>query len=151
MVFPSPKYSLIGLESLLGELDVKAFLTIPSSPPVVTAFLKAHPIPVFSVPTVADLLGTQYPHFPFNKTFSTSRREPLVSLHTSGTTSHPKPIIWTHDFAASFVQHFQCLPPSGYESMNKLFQGNRIAVVMPPFHVSLRQHPINLVSPKVGG
>ena len=143
MVFPSPKYSLAGLESLLGGLNVKAFLTISSSPPVVANFLQAHPIPVFCVPTVADLLDTQFAHFPFDKTFHASRTEPLVCLHTSGTTSHPKPIIWTHDYAASFIQQFHRLPPPGYESMDKLLQGNRVAVVMPQFHVCLRGEPIS--------
>ena len=136
MVFPSPKYSLAGLEKLLGELDCKVFLTIPEAPPVVSAFLKAHKAPELSVPTVYALLHTDFPFSPMDKKFSTARNEPLVSLHTSGATSHPKSIVWTHDYAASFIQQQQYEPPPGFDSVDKLYQGNRLVPILPVFHAS---------------
>lgn len=138
MVFPSPKYSLAGLEKLLGELDCKVLLTIPEAPPVVSAFLKAHKAPELSVPTVHDLLDAEFSFFPLDKTFSTARKEPLVSLHTSGSTSHPKPIVWTHDYAASFIQQHQYEPPPGFDSVDKLYQGNRLVPMLPAFHASYK-------------
>ena len=136
MVFPSSKYSLAGLEKLLAELDCKVFLTIPEAPPVVSAFLKAHKAPELSVPTVFDLLNTEFPFFPLDKTFSTARKEPLVSLHTSGSTSYPKPMVYTHDYAASFIQQYQYEPPPRFDSVDKLCQGNRLVPMLPVSHAS---------------
>lgn len=39
-----------------------------------------------------------------SKVFKKSRTKPLVVVQTSGTTSVPKPINYTHDFAASCIQ-----------------------------------------------
>lgn len=134
MIFPSPKYSLAGLEQLLKDLRCKMFLVLPSSPPVVSEYLTAHEPSVLNVPTVEFLLNTEFPHYPFGKSFATARNEPLVALHTSGSTSHPKPIIWTHDYAASFIQQHQRMPPPEFESVDKFYQGNRLIPMLPPFH-----------------
>lgn len=82
-----------------------------------------------------ELFENTYPHFPFRKTFQEARGEPLVVVHTSGTTSLPKPIIYTHDFAASYIQLSQLVPPPGFESQIQLVQGNRLFVTLPAFHV----------------
>lgn len=136
MVFPSPKYSIPGLEHLLTELKCKTMLTPTASPLIVSAFLAGHSLATLDVPSTDDLLAGEHPHYPFDKTFETARHEPLIVLHTSGTTSHPKPIVWTHDYAASFSQQNQLEPPPGYESMDKVLQGVRLLSVMPAFHVS---------------
>ena len=139
MVFPSPKYSLAGLEYLLNELHCTTILTTPEYPQVVSMYLKTHDISVLNVPPVEDLLHTEYPQFLCGKTFSTACKQPLVVLHTSGSTSHPKPVIWTHDYAASFIQQHQLTPPTTYDSVDKFYQGNRLLPLLSPFHVSLTQ------------
>lgn len=68
--------------------------------------------------------------------FEDARHEPLVVLHTSGTTGLPKPIIWTHDWAASFGRERRLPPPPGFNSSDRLLYGNRILSLMPPFHMS---------------
>ena len=35
----------------------------------------------------------RYPHFPYDKSFEEARWDPMVVLHTSGTTGLPKPIV----------------------------------------------------------
>ena len=83
-----------------------------------------------------DLLHQDHPHYHFDKTFEQARSEPLVVLHTSGTTGLPKPIIWTHDWAASFARERQLSPPPGFKSSDALLLGNRLLSLMAPFHVS---------------
>ena len=138
MVFPSPGYSIAGLAYLLDGLDCKIILAPSSTPNIVPAFLAVRPLKLLNVQEVEGLLTEDHPHFPFDKCFETARHEPLVVLHTSGTTSHPKPILWTHDFAASFIQHNQWAPPPGEESVDKLYRGNRVIPILPVFHV--RRH-----------
>ena len=34
--------------------------------------------------------------FPYEKTFKEAAHDPIMIVHTSGTTGMPKPIVWTH-------------------------------------------------------
>ena len=77
------------------------------------AFLVLHPRKLVIVQEIEELLAKTYPHSTFEKTFESAYHEPLVVLHTSGSTSHPKPVVWTHDFAASLIQQIKLEPPPG--------------------------------------
>ena len=93
--------------------------------PVVHEYSEAYGPNVFEAPTVADLLGEQYPPIEWHRAFEQARDEPLVVLHTSGTTHDPKPVIWPHAWAASFaVQNTREAPP-GFRSLDSVQQGVR--------------------------
>ena len=92
---------------------------------------------VFVIPSHDDLFGRAHPDFSYDKTFEQARNEPLVVLHTSGTTGLPKPITWTHDWASGFVWERMLLPPEGFERTEEAFIGERTFSLFPPFHVSL--------------
>jgi acyl-coenzyme A synthetase/AMP-(fatty) acid ligase len=121
-------------------------LTPEPRPPTVATVLGIQSLNVLSVPSLAELLDITHEHFPYNKKFEDAKNEPLVAIHTSGTTGLPKPIIYTNDFAAAFVRCLQLDPPEGHESMEKLSQGNRSFNLSPPFHVGspegLQQTPL---------
>lgn len=103
---------------------------------MVTGILKEYPIRIVQCPGLNELLDSSFSHYPFPKIFAKARDEPLVVVHTSGTTSVPKPIIYTHDFAASYIQWSQLEAPPGFESQVSLLQSNRLMVTLPFFHVS---------------
>ncbi len=136
MVFPSPGYSVAGLAILLDELKCKTILAPSKSPTIVPAFLALHPLNLVKVQEVEEILANEYPHFNYQKSFVSARQEPLVVLHTSGTTSHPKPILWTHDYAASLIQQNQSEPPPGKQSVMRFCDGNRLIPMLPVYHVS---------------
>ena len=136
MLFPSPGYSLAGLALLLDQTQCKTILVPSTAPPIVATFLANHSLNTLDVPSAASLLDDLHPHYPFEKRFETAQNEPLVVLHTSGTTSHPKPVLWTHGYGASLMWQNQLPPPAGYESVDKLYQGNRLLSLLPIFHVS---------------
>ncbi|KAI9833793.1 MAG: hypothetical protein M1819_003527 [Sarea resinae] len=53
------------------------------------------------VPDLKDFIDdTPVPHYPYEKTFAEARREPLLRLHTSGTTGAPKPIQLRHGYGS---------------------------------------------------
>ena len=136
MVFPSPRYSITELAILLYELQCKTVLA-PSTPPeIVQAFLALHSLKNVEVQEIEELLAKDHPHFAFEKTFESARQEPLVVLHTSGSTSHPKPVLWTHDYAISVIQQNRLENPPGEEFVGKISDGKRLIPVIPPFHVS---------------
>ncbi|TVY78113.1 Non-canonical non-ribosomal peptide synthetase FUB8 [Lachnellula suecica] len=134
MLFASPRNSIPAHIHLFNELDCKTMLTSSPVPPVVNAIVGAHPLKVVEVPSVQDLLKKIYPHYPYNKTFEEAKDEPLLALHTSGTTGIPKPIVWTHEWAAGFQMWSQMDPPEGFESRDRFYQGNRFFPLLPAFH-----------------
>lgn len=137
MLLISPRNTVSDRISLFQSTDCKVLLTLaePQSP-VVSAILKKDPIQTVYTPGVYELLESSYAHYPFPKIFADAKDEPLVIVHTSGTTSGPKPIIYTHDFAASYIQWSQLEAPPGFESQVSLVQSNRLMVTLPFFHVS---------------
>ncbi|KAI0436490.1 hypothetical protein F4803DRAFT_556958 [Xylaria telfairii] len=130
----SPRNTLAGYAALFSALKVKAILVADPPPIVNTLTAKYKSIPLLNIPSIPRLLNTKYPHYAFDKRFVTARDEPLLVLHTSGTTSLPKPIIITHDWVSSWVQALHETPPPGTESLDVLHHGNRVLVMMPPFH-----------------
>lgn len=124
--------------SLFEATGCRVLLTsLAPNTSIVTGILKAHPLQVVDSPTLYELLDKDLPYYPFRKTFMEARNEPLVVVHTSGTTAVPKPIVYTHDFAACCIQWGQLKPPPGFEAQVSLCQSNRFFVTLPFFHVSL--------------
>jgi acyl-coenzyme A synthetase/AMP-(fatty) acid ligase len=83
-------------------------------PPIVESTLGSYSYHTHKIPTLDELLTTKYDPFPYEKNFEENKDEPLVVLHTSGTTEFPKPIVWTHDWAASFIEWQQMDPPEDF-------------------------------------
>lgn len=55
-------------------------------PPYVAPLLAAYPMRVLQLPTLKGLLSGRALHYPYKKTFEEARHDPLVMLHTSGST-----------------------------------------------------------------
>jgi acyl-coenzyme A synthetase/AMP-(fatty) acid ligase len=126
---------MAGYKNLFSALNVRTVLAAgPPHPAIVNMLLDAHPLHLLRIPDVDELISLNYPHYAFDKRFDQAHDKPLLVLHTSGTTALPKPIIITHDWVASWCRSTQLEPPVGTESLDKLHQGNRMLVMMPPFH-----------------
>lgn len=136
MLFTSPRYSVPAQVNLFTLVNCKTILVPEQRPPIVESILASHSYATKEIPTLEELLTTSYPHYPYKKSFDKHKYEPLIVLHTSGTTGMPKPIIWTHDWAASFIEWQQMDPSEGFESEPRVYQAARLLSMMPPFHVS---------------
>jgi acyl-coenzyme A synthetase/AMP-(fatty) acid ligase len=132
----SPRNTLLGYKALFDALNVKTILAAePQYVPIVNTIMAEYNcMSLHHIESVAKLTSNKYPHYPYNKTFANAHAEPLLVLHTSGTTAIPKPIVITHDWVSSWVQALHAAPPPGTESLDVLHQGNRVLVMMPPFH-----------------
>ncbi|KAF7958562.1 hypothetical protein EAE96_002102 [Botrytis aclada] len=90
---------------LYTTMSCKVLLTTSPQPPAVASVVKLHDyLRVLTIPSIEELLNTTHEYFPCEKTFEEAKGEPLVALHTSGTTVLPKPVIYTHDYAAAFAR-----------------------------------------------
>ncbi|KAI9874071.1 MAG: hypothetical protein M1830_010225, partial [Pleopsidium flavum] len=136
MLFTSPHYSILAQVHLIKLVDCKTMLAPAGRPPVIDGILESYEMQVYQIPELEELFDQDHPHYPFEKTFEQARGEPLVVLHTSGTTGLPKPVIWTNEWAASFVRERRLAPPLGFESSDNLLLGNRVLSLMDPFHAA---------------
>lgn len=136
VLLASPRNSIPAHVNLFNLLDCKIMVTPNPRPQAVTAITSSHNIRVLEIPTLEELLSTEYPHYPYEKTFEDAQKEPLVVLHTSGTTGFPKPIIWTHEFAASWLEWFRMEAPPGHINTHTMWSPGRLFFTFPPFHAA---------------
>ncbi|KAI1293197.1 hypothetical protein F5Y03DRAFT_374470 [Xylaria venustula] len=135
----SPRNTAEANLSLLEHMKCNTFLTPPSFPlPVVRQILGRRPMRYLEVPNFHDWLDDSHDDdvkwmpYPYIKTFSESKAEPFVVLHTSGSTGLPKPIIQTHGTvsalsACSNIEDEQTTFPT-------MLRGERVYVTFPLFH-----------------
>lgn len=136
MLFTSPRYSVPAQSTLIKSLGCRKMLSPKTQSSVADEIIKTCDLEVYRVPELDELLNQVYPHFKLDKTFDDAKSEPLVALHTSGTTGLPRPVIWTHDWAASFAEERILAPPPGFDHSDRLQTGKRILNMFPCFHVS---------------
>ncbi|KAM3158058.1 hypothetical protein ABEW05_001439 [Botrytis cinerea] len=138
LIFPtSPRNSVAAQTNLLGRLKCRTILSPTPRPPEITETLEANPdLRVVEVPNVEDILKNERRCFTFDKTFFKANQEPFVVVHTSGSTGFPKPMIWTHETAQRMIALIALDPPAGYESQHRMYEGKRVFLTFPPFHVS---------------
>ena len=110
MFLSSPGNSVNDHCSLLAQLDCQTFLGELPLPPVVQSIQATRPMRLVELPTLDFWLGDgKIPIYPFKKSFSEARLDPVVALHSSGTTGTPKLIIPKHG-SYSTLDSFQLVP-----------------------------------------
>ncbi|KAG9231151.1 hypothetical protein BJ875DRAFT_383602 [Amylocarpus encephaloides] len=138
----STKNSAASNLKLFDDLSCTVLVTTAPEPPAMSKVINKEELRILIVPSVHELLTSPVEHFPYPRTFEEAAQDPLVVLHTSGTTGPPKPIIYTHDFAAACMQMMQLEPPEGFENVSRDYQGMRSFLLLPPFHASSMLAPL---------
>ena len=89
------------------------------------------------VPELAWLLDpTPVEDYPYKRTFQQAEWEPLLILHSSGSTGPPKPIVFTHGSAETIrAQLFPAPDPKWTPWLQTLKAGTKAFCPMPFFHV----------------
>jgi len=132
----SPRNSVPAHLTLLDGLDCNIFLAPTPRPPQVQALADAHSgLKVVDVPSVNELLEKKFEHFLYEKSFPEELEKPIFVVHTSGSTGFPKPLWYKHGTAITNTRLMTLEPPEGYESVQKMFEGKRMFMTFPPFHV----------------
>lgn len=83
---------------LLEETDCHTFLFSKDLDyPMVKRIPENREMRVFEIESLQYWLRDgEVPHYPFTKTFEEAKHEPFAVIHTSGSTSMPKPVVTTH-------------------------------------------------------
>jgi acyl-coenzyme A synthetase/AMP-(fatty) acid ligase len=139
LLLASPRNQHVALQSLFSEVHCKALLTANPESDFSRTVQEAYSMASYHVPTVENLMNEAFPHYRNRKSFNEAKDDPLVILHTSGTTALPKPITYTQDWAAAYIKTLQMRPSSdnpNWELKDLHFRGTRLLVMMPPFHAA---------------
>ena len=86
-------------------------------------------------------LDVHHQHVPSTRTFEEAFSDPLFVVLTSGSTGIPKPLLYTHATAATNTKMMSLNPPLSFENQDRMYQGKRIFITFPPFHVSFESSP----------
>ncbi|KAH8429290.1 uncharacterized protein LDX57_006957 [Aspergillus melleus] len=146
MFFPSPRNSATAHAKLLDELQCEIMITPTPCPRAAHAVLQDSGLRVLNVPDVEDLLQANTAPVRYERTLSQALMEPLLTIHTSGSTGLPKPVTLTHASVLAGMRMFALSPPKGRRGQNHLMTGRRLYSMLPPFHGAyLACHLMNAV------
>ncbi|KAI9750497.1 MAG: Transmembrane osmosensor [Chaenotheca gracillima] len=98
----SPRNSIEASLAVLAASDCNIWVLPSEQPKFLPELLDLRPMKVLNIAEVEDILRAEpVPHYAYDKTFEEASNEPFCVLHTSGSTGHPKPIIWKHSLLAT--------------------------------------------------
>ncbi|KAH0085498.1 acetyl-CoA synthetase-like protein, partial [Aureobasidium melanogenum] len=122
---------------LLGSLSCTAVIYASKMTALAEALRERFPSAKYISTTSFGAFLTQshtsanFEHYVYSKPYSKAHSDPVMVVHTSGTTGLPKPVIWTNDMLCS-VDRLHTLPGSAATQM----AGQRIYCALPTFHTS---------------
>ncbi|RWA08436.1 hypothetical protein EKO27_g6678 [Xylaria grammica] len=107
LLLPSPRNPPSINVSLMGQTNCATLLYTPEVGPLVRPLqeLKSD-LRTEAVPSFDEMMGSVPAEFPYSKSFDEAYNDPVVVLHSSGSTGIPKPITMTHgSFAVLDNEH----------------------------------------------
>ncbi|KXH35137.1 thioester reductase domain-containing protein [Colletotrichum simmondsii] len=134
----SPRNSFEGQMNLFEKTDCHIICFDSSFKDVIQPLLEERPMDAIMVSSAdAWLSEDEVPHFPYNKTYEEAENDPVVVLHTSGSTGLPKPIVARVGMMA-VADAFHNVPDfMGSENCVKsIMHGTRLFLPMPLFHAA---------------
>ncbi|KAK0375108.1 thioester reductase domain-containing protein [Colletotrichum limetticola] len=134
----SPRNSFEGQMNLFEKTDCHIICFDSSFKDVIQPLLEERPMDAIMVSSAdAWLSDDEVPHFPYNKTYEEAENDPVVVLHTSGSTGLPKPIV-ARVGMMSVADAFHNVPDfMGSENCVKsIMHGTRLFLPMPLFHAA---------------
>ncbi|KAJ8128356.1 hypothetical protein O1611_g5279 [Lasiodiplodia mahajangana] len=141
VVCPSPSNTIPSNVRFFSTVGATKLLYAPESSSSLGPLLESIEKTITSIPTPSylEMLGKEVvDEFPFPFTFDEVRDKPVMGLHTSGTSGHPKPIYWNHVAITSVTIpfDFNTLPhaPKRPNLLFETLQGNNVFLPFPLYH-----------------
>ncbi|KAL0937767.1 nonribosomal peptide synthetase [Colletotrichum truncatum] len=134
----SPRNSFEGQINLFEKTDCNTICFDSSFKDVVQPLLEERHMQAVMINSLDDWLDeTEVPHIPYTKTFEEAKMDPVVVLHTSGSTGLPKPIVARVGMVAA-GDAFQDLPDfmGSINCIRSIMLGERVYLPMPLFHAA---------------
>ncbi|RWA13065.1 hypothetical protein EKO27_g2022 [Xylaria grammica] len=137
MLFTSPRNNLDGHPNVLEKSNCQVFLSASDSHTDIRPILERRPMRTLTAPALNELLHSPVEPYPYTKSFEDARHDPCLVLHTTGSTSLPKPIVWKNGMLATY-EAWRLVPSVGnYVPTTEVYQQATCAYTsMPLFHTS---------------
>ncbi|CCF42652.1 ochratoxin A non-ribosomal peptide synthetase, partial [Colletotrichum higginsianum] len=134
----SPRNSFEGQMNLFEQTDCNIICFDAAFKDVVQPLLEERQMDAIMVSSAdAWLADDEVPHFPYDKTFDEAKHDPVVVLHTSGSTGLPKPIVARAGMLAVADAFHDLDDFMGSENCVKsIMHGSRLFLPMPLFHAA---------------
>ncbi|KAI0532164.1 hypothetical protein GGR58DRAFT_491137 [Xylaria digitata] len=141
LLLPSPRNPPSTNASLMGQTNCVTLLYTPEVEPLVRPLqeLKSD-LRTEAVPSFDEMMKSTPAEFPYSKTFDEAYNDPVVVLHSSGSTGLPKPITMTHGSFAVLDNEHNLPDVPGRKKRDWsiwTFEGEaRVYTVFPFFHLA---------------
>ncbi|KAF2012923.1 acetyl-CoA synthetase-like protein [Aaosphaeria arxii CBS 175.79] len=83
--------------SLFEQTKCVHLFFAPEVEPVIRPLLDHHAIPAHPITPLETLIQKDTPHYPFTKSYEEAKWDPILILHSSGSTGPPRPIYMNHN------------------------------------------------------
>ncbi|KAK4494265.1 hypothetical protein PRZ48_014563 [Zasmidium cellare] len=137
--FPSPRNDIEAHCSLFEEYQCSTLLLPRKSPfyDTMRPVIERLGLNVVEIPGLHFFLSGTVKPYPWTPSVETDfRLEPLVGLHTSGSTGIPKPVLLKHGNATA-MQHWRRIPELGHGNIHFTYwEDKTILVGLPLFHAA---------------
>lgn len=154
-MFPSPGNTVPANQRLFKTVGAKTLIYAPEAEQTLASLLDASRGDVIPVktPSYSELMSREPATIVHasSKPFEDIKDVPVLGLHTSGTSGHPKPIYWTHGSIAAMASHsdsYGVYPESFNDGgSTSLLQdvfapGEVVMMPFPLYHVSYSNGPL---------
>ncbi|OTB19794.1 hypothetical protein K445DRAFT_52566 [Daldinia sp. EC12] len=137
----SPRNTPLVNVSLMDQTESTVLLHTSDVTPIVRQIQDraASQVVTQVVPSFDEMMNSNPDHYPYTASFDSNKNDPVVVLHSSGSTGLPKPVTMTHGtFAALDNQRNLQIPPDRERRDNMMweFDGEaRVYTIFPFFHV----------------
>ncbi|PHH93094.1 hypothetical protein CDD83_946 [Cordyceps sp. RAO-2017] len=135
--FISPRNSTEGYMALFEATNCNIVYWAGGHEQLCRSWLPKRKMELVEAPSVKDWLRAEAKPVPYTKAFESAQYDPMVVLHTSGSTGLPKPIV-VRQGPFALADAFRFLPPSQNGSKFSLLEwserAKRIFLPMPMFH-----------------
>ena len=146
MLFLSPRNSLDGQLHVIEFAKCNVFASPSLQPPSVKSILASKEMRWLSVPELEVWLDCPpVPVRPFTRTFEEVRHEAMIVMHSSGSTSLPKPIGYSFGCLAATWKQLEYETESGEQTLlRRAAAASRLFIGFPMFHAGGLFFPLAL-------
>ncbi|KAF4950174.1 hypothetical protein FSARC_13280 [Fusarium sarcochroum] len=137
-LFISPRNTTAVQLSLFQATDCDSLYYAESFQSTMKPCLDQRTMEAVTIDSVDHLLGVTSTQFPYSRSADQAKWDPLVVLHTSGSTGIPKPIIVRQGILSAFdaLQNLPKCQDSSFVFTEWAKRATRIFIAMPMFHAA---------------
>lgn len=82
-MLPGTRNAIVQINGLIERTECRSVVHSPEMAPIINQLVVKNKL---QIPTLDDLLASDAVHYPYDKTFNQAQNDPILVVHSSGTT-----------------------------------------------------------------